>query len=269
MIAPNRYLGSALAALDDEGRLHFADAVGDSLAADAARLASALPDQLSPLTVATSVLYNGPYRMLVLADGALVRRGRWTRLPVDKARLLEKSDGALVDPHFPSDQALPPESFPKLHREVGTDFLLRRETRPADLEALADVTAPMQRRLEAMIQRGDEYFVMTGSDPSQANGCCPSNEVGEANRLVGAGILDSHAASAEGACPTLFYAFAGEVHVKDGRPAFIRNAELRASVRDRLARGNNRTRKLVIALVLLAILALGVAASIGSLFGRR
>jgi hypothetical protein len=268
VIAPNRYLGGATAALDDEGRLHFADAVGDSLAADAARLASVLPDRLSPLTVSTSVLYNGPYRMLVLSDGALVRRGRWTRLPVDKARLLEKSDGATVDPNYPSDKASPPESFPALHRELGSEFLLKREHRKADLEALADVTAPMQRRLEAMIQRGDEYFVMTGSDPSQANGCCPSNEVGEANRLAGAGILDSHAASAAGACPTLFYAFAGEIHVRDGRATFVRNVELRDAVRARLAGGNNRARKIVLALMFLTILLLGAALAIGSLVKR-
>jgi hypothetical protein len=268
VIAPNRYLGSALAALDDDGRLHFPDAEGDSLAADAARLASKLPEELSPLTVATSVLYNGPYRMLVLTDGALVRRGRWTRLPVDRARALEKSDGALVDPNYPADRAAPPESFPKLHRELGSDFLLKREIRAPDLEALADVTAPMQHRLEALIRRGDEYFVMTGSDPSQAGGCCPSNEVGEANRLAGAGILESHAASAEGACPTLFYAFAGEIHVRGGRPAFVRNEELRSAVRARLAGGNNRLRRLVLTIALLAVLALGLAAAIGSLLRR-
>ena len=268
MIAPARYLGSARAALDDEGRLHFEGAVGDNLSADAARLAHQLPDATSPLTVSTSVLYPGPYRMLVLSDGALVRRGRWTRLPVDRARALEKSDGATVDPNFPADKAVAPESFVTLHHAAGPEFLLAKETRPADLEALADVTAPMQKRLQAMIDRGDEFFVMTGSDPAQADGCCPSNEVGEANRLVGAGILEAHAASAENACPTVFYAFAGEILRTAARPAFVKNPELRKSVRTRLAGGNNRTRKVVIALILFTILALGVAVSIGSLMRR-
>ena len=125
-----------------------------------------------------------------------------------------------------------------------------------DLAALREVSPAMARRLRGMVERDAPYFILSGSDPADANGCCASSEVGEANRLVQSGILASHRpAPVPGACTTTVYAFAGEVGTGSDTPQFQANQALRDQVRVALdeAAWRRRGRLRVLARYLLVI----------------
>jgi hypothetical protein len=227
----------------------------DTFESDAKTLASRLTSAASTGDRAV-VFYPGPFKLLILADGAIVRRGRRVKLPVDQARTLEKSDGAIVEP---SGEAADPENF----RGQGAAFLLgelgpARPPRPVDLDAVDETPETMRRRLAAMISRGEEYFIITGSDPAQKDGCCPSNEVGAANLLVEKGVLDSRGELSNSECPVTLYAFASEIRPGAGKPTFVRNDGLRKSVLDRLESGPRLSRKAVVRLALMVLLAAAV-----------
>lgn len=229
--------------------------------ADAKALASRLSASAAPGERAV-VFYPGPFKLLILADGSIVRRGRRVRLPVEQARELERQDGAAVEPPGDADD---PANFAALYREQGAAFLLgelgpSRAPRPADLDAIDETPEPMKRRLAAMISRGEEYFILTGSDPAQMDGCCPSNEVGAANLLVERGILDSRGELSNSECPVTLYAFASEIRPGTVKPTFVRNDALRDAVRRRIDSGPRLSRKAVVRLALLVVMAAAVVA---------
>lgn len=207
------------------------------------------------------VFYPGPFKLLILSDGTMVRRGRLVRLPAAQARELEQKDGASLNlPGTPVD----PPNFAELYRERGAACLLSldesaRPARKADLDALDELQDAMKRRLQAVIARGEEYFILTGSDPAQKDGCCPSNDVGLANKLVDSGILEARGELANSDCPVTLYAFASEVRPGAGKPVFVRNEPLRAAVRERLEKGPRLSSKALIRLALVAVLALALA----------
>ena len=59
-------------------------------------------------------------------------------------------------------------------------------------------------------------------------GCCPSDEVGEANRLVEAGVLSAISQEVYGnACPVSYYAFKDEIFVHEEDIQFKKNQEIR------------------------------------------
>jgi hypothetical protein len=255
------YRGPAAAALDDEGRLLLGGADPappgrDPFLPDAKRLSSWLG-----LSAGTKnrvvVFYPGPFRMLILKDGSMVRRGQPVRLPAEQAAELEKAEGAWVNPKIWS-AATDPRNYGALYRERGPVCLLESD-RPADLDALDGMPEAMKRRLGAVIERGEDFFVLTGSDPNQKDGCCPSNEVGEANVLVQAGILSSSVESANADCPATIFAFAAEIRRLTEKPTFLRNEPLRAAVLDRLRRGPRLGRTFLLRLALLAIGAAALA----------
>jgi hypothetical protein len=290
-----RYLGSAAAVLDDDhhllfgrlrvcektgrlyaseayqGRIEVSDADGALLArldkdpapfdcntfeSDAKKLASTLSS--SPAAgEGIAVFYPGPFKLLILADGTMVRRGRPVRVPAAQARELEQRDGAV--PHA-EGAAADPQNFAALYREQGAAFLLgdlgpARAPNPADLDALDELPEAMKRRLQTVLARGEEYFILTGSDPGQKDGCCPSNDVGLANRLVEKGILEARGELANSDCPVTLYAFATEIRPGNGKPVFVRNEALRAAVRERLESGPRWSRKALIRVALVAVLA--------------
>ena len=121
-----------------------------------------------------------------------------------------------------------------------------------NLGALNEASDDMRRRLLAMIERGDPYFILTGSDPNQKDGCCPSNEVGEANRLAEAGILDTLGASFNTDCPVTIYAFLGEIKKGDA-PDFTKNEALRASVREGIQKGRRLSPALALRILLVVL----------------
>lgn len=301
-----RYLGSAAAALDDDhhllygqlrvcektGRLYASEAYQglievsapdgallarlekdpapfncDTLAEDAKKLASTIPPS-SASGETTTVLYPGPFKLLILSDGTMVRRGRPVRVSSHLARELERRDGARLDP---TAGASAPRNFAALHRAEGPACLLgdlgpAREAKETDLDALDELPQEMKRRLQAILSRGEEYFILTGSDPAQKDGCCPSNDVGIANRLVERGILDSRGELANSECPVTLYAFASEIRAGAGKPTFVRNEALRAAVRDRLAAGPRWSGRAAIRLAFAAVLAAAVVTLLIALY---
>jgi len=137
-----------------------------------------------------------------------------------------------------------------------------------DLSALDRASDSIRRRLTVLIERADPYILMSGSDPGDLNGCCPSDEVGEANRLVSAGILCRMVPPAHpDACTTALYALAGEIKVEVGNenPVFTTNEALRATVLTRLGRRSWLAKSpllKVIRLVILLLFVLGVSAAL-------
>jgi len=133
------------------------------------------------------------------------------------------------------------------------------------LNALNDVSDEMRDRLRRMIVRRDPHFVLTGTDPADIGGCCPSNEVGYANRLVRAGILESWGPPAGPEdCPSRFYAFRNEINVTDDQPRFTIDVAFRDQVAECLSETRpRRPAHSWIRRALLAFVAVSVAVFIG------
>ena len=242
----------------------------DTFEADAKSLEASLTGSAAVDGERVEVFYPGPFRLLILRDGTMVRRGRLVRLPSAQARELEQRDGARVSPADLPGPAIDPPNFRELYRRDGAACLLSdlsqelRPAREADVDALDGLPETMRRRLQTVISRGEEYFILTGSDPAQKDGCCPSNDVGIANHLVESGILDARGAGANSDCPVTLYAFASEIRPGVGTPTFVRNDALRAAVKDRFEKGPRLSRKAAVRLALMlvfagAILTLGFA----------
>ncbi len=229
----------------------------DTFEADAKALAESLSAAPAATAERVEVFYPGPFRLLILKDGTMVRRGRSVRVSPAQARELEELDGA----HRMSGPAIDPPNFRDLYRREGAACLLgdlateTRPARPTNLDALDELPETMKRRLQTVIARGEEYFILTGSDPAQKDGCCPSNDVGVANKLVESGILDARGAGANSDCPVPLYAFAAEIRPGVGKPTFKRNDALRAAVQDRFEKGPRLSSKAVVRLALFALLA--------------
>lgn len=255
------YRGPAAAAMDDEGRLllNGADAPKpgtDPFLKDAQRLSTwiGLPAGTKDRVV---VFYPGPFKLLILKDGAIVRRGQPIRLPAEQAKELEKEEGAWINPKIWS-VATDPRNYAALYRERGAVCLLE-DIHPPELNALDELPADMRKRLLAVIDRKEEYFLLTGSDPAQKDGCCPSNEVGVANRLVQEGILSATDSRTNPDCPVTIYAFAAEIRKVLEKPTFVRNEPLRAAVKQRIESGPRLSGKLVLRFALVAIMAAALA----------
>ncbi len=101
--------------------------------------------------------------------------------------------------------------------------------------ALSKAPEALKERLRRVAERGDPYFILTGSDPLDEHGCCPSEGVGAANRLVESGVLSCYRQPAPpGSCPTAIYAFAGEISMAGRRPVFTRDEAFRGRAVARL-----------------------------------
>lgn len=213
---------------------------------DAERLA-ALPFALSAADEPTvPVFYPGPFSLLVLRDGTILRRGRCVWIAAGLVKDLEKYDGLLAVPPACIQEAIKPASYSSAYRGMGAGCLLTREpttvaelvnTEQAplarqELAALANVSKNLRQRLLRLIRGDEPYFILTGSDPKEPLGCCPNLQVGEANHLVEIGILSCfrEAAAAADSCTTTFYAFTGEIRDRGNRPEFSVNATRRREV---------------------------------------
>ena len=101
------------------------------------------------------------------------------------------------------------------------------------LDVLDKMPEGMLLRLRKLIEKEYEYFVLTGSDPGEEGGCCPSDDVGAANALVDAGILDAwQKPMPEGGCTLTVYSFHGEMDTSGAQPAYALNREFRMEVLD-------------------------------------
>ena len=188
----------------------------------------------------STAVYPGPFRALVLADGSVVRRGVTVRV----ATLQADQNGLLRVPPERAQDARPCESYAAACREHGAAFILEPLVKDGDfgenslpfqgearspnatldsraLTALCAAPRDFKQRLLQLIAAREPYLVLTGSDPDVAGGCCPSTQVGVANRLVAAGALQAYAPPAPpDACTATFYAFLGEIDGGHAHPEF-------------------------------------------------
>ncbi len=230
----------------------------DTFERDAAALASTLV-ATTDSGGKSAVYYPGPFRMLILRDGTILKRGEQVLVERGAAEALVARDGAL-----PAPGGATAPNYLTLFRERGAACLLEGAavssagTAP-DLVSLGAAPLKLRRRLVRLIERGDDYFILSGSDPAQADGCCPSDDVGAAQVLVRAGVLAAVTASADAACPATIFAFAGELRLKDGRPEFSRNAPLREQALAYLRSGAGLLPRVLLRALLFLLLALGAA----------
>ncbi len=202
----------------------------DTLAEDAARIASAVaPSREEDGRV---VVYLGPFRYAVARDGTLLHRGVPAEVPVSLAERLAAGECARTL----TLRAPPAQRFQDLYGRYGPLFLVGRgageaPARMPDFGALDGISEGLRAKLRRMLEREDDYLMVQGTDPAQG-GCCPLPQVGELNRLVRAGLLDSWVSPLSGECPVTVYAPAGEIRVTDGpMPNFGRNDLLRAGLK--------------------------------------
>ena len=193
---------------------------------DSRRLAEMLGNAQRPTLNAqlSTAVYPGPFRALVLKDGRVVRRGVAALVPESQAG----HNGLLRLPRGRAQEARPCETYAAACRERGAAFILEplgggsmrvaadmgeiKGLTGAALAALRAAPHDFKRRLLQLIDAREPYLVLTGSDPAVAGGCCPSTQVGVANRLVKAGALQAYAPPAPpDACTATFYAFPGEI----------------------------------------------------------
>jgi hypothetical protein len=227
---------------------------------DAERLAAQafIPGTSGELT--TAVFYPGPFSLMVLRNGAILRRGQCTQIATSLVKDLQDRDGLLVVPPLRSQEADRPINYPMAFKSLGAGCLLSAavttsaspaavlgETPDAPLskqalDALRSTSDELRQRLLRLIEGSEPYFILTGSDPKDPLGCCPNTQVGEANRLVDVGLLASYRENAADSCTTTIYAFAGEITVRNNHPEFTVNATNRRDAGAVLTRADRRLR---------------------------
>jgi len=201
------------------------------------------------------VFYPGPFSLLVLRNGAILRRGHCTCIATNDVKDLQERDGLLVlPPHF-AQKAEQPVNYSVAYKTLGAGCLLDGEIqttanpvatipdKPLEvlfskqaLDEIGRISNGLRRRLLRLIEEEEPYFILTGSDPKDPQGCCPNTQVGEANRLVDLGLLSCYRANAAAeSCTTTIYAFAGEITVGD-KPEFSVNGARRRKALAVLAR---------------------------------
>ena len=262
--------------------------------ADARRLATqAAATALSPDTDMQIVLYPGPFRLLVLREGTILRRGRCYRLAANVAAALAGSDRLLLVPKALEPEAQMPESYPAAFAVRGPQCLLveaecgspvavsatttasagyDRRDAPATLTRTAKIaicacSVDMKQRLQRLIARREPYFILTGSDPAESGGCCPNDLVGEANRLVTAGVLArNRIPAAADACTNTLYALAGEINGTLELPQFcVQDAfrdQVATIVAESLAASGNHPWQTALQLLLVGMLLASVSLAV-------
>ncbi len=165
--------------------------------------------------------YPGPFKCLILQDGTIVRRGRVNNIPQSYRKTLIREDKLFpLNSHEKVDAAFFQIEYPKsgpglLMETLSTDKDTHIETsEETDFICLDKIKTSLKNRLITTIEKNKKFFLLTGSEPEDRLGCCPSKEVEEANMLVRAGILSAmpHPVP-EGTCPVTTYSFKGEMQI--------------------------------------------------------
>ena len=131
-----------------------------------------------------------------------------------------------------------------------------------DLSALDEILSETKERLLKLIATQSDYFIITGSDPLDLKGCCPSDGVRAANQLVEAGILQvTQSKSTPDSCPVNIYAFSGEIKAGDSKPEFTIDRVFRQKINDYLT--NMKSKRKLWHVVMRGTLLLFVVISLG------
>ena len=243
----------------------------DTFEADVKKLVATLAREPGDHGACVCTFYPGPFKLLILQDGTVLRRGEATLVAGKHAQQLGAKDGCVVLEGQHAADAASSDNFIDAYRAEGTIFLLSDtplesafcQSKNIDMAVLEGAPESMISRLKKMIERGDGYFILTGSDPRDAFGCCPSGDVGASNRLVEAGLLDCwHPPAPPQSCSSTVYAFSGEIRVDGEKPSFTINSDFRRTVMDRLGQTRKNKKRLPAAVMRWSLLVFA-AVSIG------
>ncbi len=195
----------------------------------------------------TPLLYPGPFKKIILKNGTIIRRGEISLVSAKTARGLVKTEQCItLNPGNLFAEPAIPSNFQKEYKKSGPFFILDKipaaapitVLKSSEFEKLINLPDELRNKLQSVIKHKIPYFVITGSDPRIAGGCCPSIEVYFANKLAKAGILSSWMPPlSKDACTMTVYAFKGEMRdIKTGEPKFKINSPFRAKVLKHLAK---------------------------------
>jgi hypothetical protein len=213
----------------------------DTFESDATRLANTLTDSETHKELTSVVLYPGPFKILIMNDGTMIRRGVPLRISDSAAHALMKSDAGILLKGNLAANAEDPLNFQNAYKKQGTLCLVETPkinaqfdtADTADLRVLEETPSEMKQRLLKLIESNSEYFIITGSDARDFNGCCPSDGVKAANHLVEAGVMQvARTNSAPDSCPVNIYAFSGEIKARGMKPEFKINQEFRQKIKN-------------------------------------
>jgi hypothetical protein len=206
------------------------------------------------------LFYHGPFRLLILRDGTIVRRGKWNAVPTDLASELIEKEGLTPSVDVGEEK---PVFFQDRYREEGAKALMdellqlrevEQTDRVTDFSSLDVISHPLRSRLLKLLDENKKYFVLVGSDISDRLGCCPSEEVTEANRLVKNGILNAYSEPLQGdSCPLTFYSVKGELSVTSDGFEVEFNPKFRGQIRKRLVKASSGPRRIIMWLLIIFV----------------
>lgn len=166
----------------------------------------------------TTVCYAGPFKLLIAPDGSMLWRGQLLHASPALVKILKKAQVDLVNlpENIPAQKI---SYYDQKYQQRGAGCLIGQqltsifqpERAGFDFSVLHQCSQQFLRRLRNMLDQDQDYMIITGSDPGDPMGCCPSEDVAQANALVDAGILESRKQASGGdTCPISLYACRGE-----------------------------------------------------------
>ncbi len=189
------------------------------------------------------ICYPGPFRLLILQDGTIVRRGICNSVPMGIVEELMKKEGCTAC-MYPGTRM--PEYFQDNYSMHGSLFMqeslqvkpmVEKQSPEADFSQLGSIGADIKKRLFNVIAKQQKYFVLVGSDMADQSGCCPSLEVTDANRLARHGVLSSLREATQGdSCPVTIFAFRDELDTSGSGFTSSMNFPFRKEVEEYLKR---------------------------------
>ena len=189
----------------------------------------------------TLFFYPGPFRLLIAPDGSMLWRGQATKVSATMYEDLKRQAVHIYD-SLPGMPVRTCSYYDQLFDHSGQTCLvqstfvpvLQLEAPTLRLDAISACSPSFKNRLQQIIQKQQTYFILSGSDPGDPLGCCPSDAVGQAQTLCKAGVLEAHRQDVGGdACPITLFTFAGEMLSVDPLEVEI-NQSLRQQVQKKL-----------------------------------
>lgn len=294
-----KYIGAALAALDDDNHLLFSDRYkivckktsnifslppynnridlkndspepdqnsskseeesGD-FESDQSFLFNQLKNQSRSSENRNVYFYPGPFKLLILHDGTIIRRGKWNSIPLKMADELIQLDGLRK---LIGEKKERVSYFQDEYATYGSacllgDFKFEAIDPPdyeTDFSKLSLLSDKFKARLLNVIDEHKKYFVLIGNDAQDQFGCCPSEEVTEANRLVKQGVLSAFAEPMQGdSCPVTIYAFKDEISFHENILTSKINPDFRKQVYKHLHKSTHSKWKVILKWALLAFI---------------
>jgi hypothetical protein len=209
-------------------------------------------------------MYPGPYKIVIFEDGSVLRRGAYSTINKkwwnDCLSLGCKEINS--ENHTDIKYYEPNMIAATLGEDEGIEKEIQIEQKDEyDLSSLNNLSQSIKGRLKKMIELNHEYLILTGSDPIDEFGCCPSQDVGYANRLAESGVLSKkNDRNNHEDCPINTYAFRDEINQNSQKI----NDAFRMKVLDKL---NNKSKGLsIIKVLLLSVIVLSILLSIAKEF---